>query len=327
MANNKYKVATNLLVSDLIASGSTNSNFYQGFPAYRTTNLAFEKHLTEINYKVSGTDLINSVVAFYRDYQGGGNTNTGSSQADNQANNATYKAYEAYGNTITASDTVPNWCSKIRVIVIGAGGGGGGGGANTNNLRAGAGGGGGGGGLAAGEINVTGGSTYNITLGGCGTGGYYEPDSGDSGYSAKNPVSIATSFYIGQSVIQANCGSAGDGGRGVSSNTNISATSAGGTGSVNTSNVLLYYTKTGNTSIAGNNNNPGEGGTLVSDALLPTLNTNEDQTSNTGQIAQDNDLPGYGQGGVGGLNSSTGNGNGYGGQCGGRSLVRVYFIR
>lgn len=327
MANNNYKIATNLLASDLFASGTTNSNFYQGFPAYNTTNLAFEKHLTEINYKVSGTDLINSVVAFYRDYQGGGSTNSGSSQTDNQANNATYKAYENYGNSITTSGTVPDWCSKIRVIVIGAGGGGGGGGANTNNLRAGAGGGGGGGGLAAGEINVTGGSTYDISLGGCGTGGYYQPNSGAGGYNAKNPVSTRTAFQIGASVLQANCGNPGDGGPGVSNDNNISATAVGGNGSVNVSNVLYYYTKTGNTSIAGNNNNPGEGGTLVSDALLPTLNTNEDQTSNTGQIAQDNDLPGYGQGGVGGLNSNAGNGNGYGGQCGGRSLVRVYFIR
>ena len=55
------------------------------------------------------------------------------------------------------------------------------------------------------------------------------------------------------------------------------------------------------------------------------LNTNQGNAPNDSQINQDEHLPGFGQGGWGGVNAN--NGNGYGGQCGGRSIVRVYFIR
>ena len=64
----------------------------------------------------------------------------------------------------------------------------------------------------------------------------------------------------------------------------------------------------------------------------PTLNTNIDYSSNSNQPAQTNgveinntnDVPGYGQGGVGGWNSN--NNNGYPGQNGGSALVRVYYM-
>ncbi len=325
-------------ISNIIQSGSTISSSYEKFPAYNTSNLAFERHITELGYMVGGIDLCNNIVAYYNDYIGGNwtinnntyngniNTNSGSAQNDNQANNATFKAYEAYGNTVTASGTIPNWCTKVRAVVIGAGGGGGGGGANNDTTRAGAGGGGGSGGVAAGTINVVGGQTFNISLGGCGTGGYYQPNSGSAGYNAKAPSSVATTFTYGSSVIQANCGNPGDGGASTSANSNTSATANGGNGTVNTTNVSSYYTTAGSIGNSGNNANPGESSGITNNADLPVLNTNQGDAPNTQtQINQDNQLPGYGQGGWGGWNANTN--NGYGGQCGGRSFVRVYFIR
>jgi hypothetical protein len=320
-----YTIDTNINVSSIIeAGGSTTTTSYIGFPAYITSNLAFEKHETDFGYKVDGFDLKNSIVAKYTDYIGGGATNTGSAQNDDQPNNSTFHAYYAYGNTVNHSGTIPTWCNKVRVIVIGAGGGGGGGGANASN-RAGSGGGGGSGGVAAGTIAVDGGEEFNISLGGCGRGGFYEKDPGENGYNANNPVSTVTKFTYGSSDIQANVGSAGDGGEGSAGSNNTSNTAAGGNGSANTSNVSSIYTQTGSIGNAGNNSNPGESSGIVNNAAHPALNTNQVNAPNDRQIDQDNELPGFGQGGWGGVNAN--NGNGYGGQCGGRSIVRVYFIR
>ena len=83
-----YKIDTNISVSSIIeAGGSTTTTSYIGFPAYITSSLAFERHATDLGYKVDGTDLKNSVVAKYIDYIGGGATNSGSEQNDNQPNN------------------------------------------------------------------------------------------------------------------------------------------------------------------------------------------------------------------------------------------------
>jgi hypothetical protein len=319
-----YKITTNLPVSDIIAAGGTTSTVYKGFPAYNTANLAFQRHDTNFGYKVTDTDLSNTVEAYYRQYIGGGSTNNGSTQSNNQPNNANLYTYYNYGNTITHSGTIPSWCTKIKVIVIGAGGGGGGGGTNAGSSPAGSGGGGGSGGIAAGEISVNSGTTYNITLGGCGRGGFYEGDYDSNGYNANNPVSTSTSFYIGNSELTANCGAPGDGGPRGSASNEASNEAAGGNGSVNTTNVLWYYTLTGNKGNAGNDGDPGESAGIQNTSNLPVLNTNQGNAI-TNQISQDNQLPGIGQGGWGGVNSNQG--NGYGGQCGGRSLVRVYFIR
>jgi hypothetical protein len=331
MANNNYKIAENILVSDIIAAGSTTTPSYTGFPPYKTANLSFQRHNENFGYKVSNTDLANTVEAFYREYIGGGSTNTGSAQGDSQINNASKYAYYNYGNTITASDTIPSWCTKVRVIVIGAGGGGGGGGTNSQN-HAGSGGGGGSGGLAAGTISVTSGQTYTISLGGCGRGGFYQGSSNSNGRDAVDPVSTVTSFIVGTSIIQANCGGAGKGGPKGDATNEQSGTAAGGDGSVNSTNNLSDahdIKKTGSGGNAGNDNNPGESAGIQNSVNLPVLNTNQgdapNNSSNPAAINQDNQLPGIGQGGWGGVNHN--NGNGYGGQCGGRSLVRVYFIR
>jgi hypothetical protein len=333
-----YKINTNINVSDIIEPGSTNTNSYVGFPAYNTSNLAFERHISNFGYSVSNTDFKDSIVALYNDYYGGNwtnnsstyngtiNTNSGSGQNDNQPNNATYQAYYAYGKTVTASGTIPSWCTKVRVIVIGAGGGGGGGGTNSGN-QAGSGGGGGSGGLAAGMITVVGGQTFSISLGGCGRGGFYEGTANSNGFNANNPDSNETTFTYSasSSVIQANVGGAGDGGpRGEASN-EASGAANGGNGAVNTTNVADYYQKTGSAGNAGNDRNPGESAGITRDDALPTLNTNQGDAPNSSMINQDNQLPGIGQGGWGGINAN--NSNGYGGQCGGRSFVRVYFIR
>lgn len=319
-----YDISTNISVSSIIKAGSTNTNSYVGFPPYNTSNLAFERHAKDLGYKVDGTDLKNSVVAKYTDYIGGGATNSGSEQNDNQPNNSNYYAYYAYGNTVSASGIIPAWCNKVRVIVIGAGGGGGGGGANAGN-RAGSGGGGGSGGFAAGTIDVASGEEFNISLGGCGRGGFYEKDPGESGYNANNPVSNQTTFTYGSSVIRANVGSAGDGGEPAAGGNNTSSTASGGNGFANTTNVNSILLRTGSIGNAGNNSNPGESSGIENNIDYPVLNTNQGNAPNDRQIDQDNELPGFGQGGWGGVNAN--NGNGYGGQCGGRSIVRVYFIR
>ena len=319
-----YNISTNISVSSIITAGSTNTNSYVGFPPYNTSDFAFERHATDLGYKVDGTDLKNSVVAKYTDYIGGGATNSGSEQNDNQPNNPNYYAYYAYGNTVTDSGTIPAWCNKVRVIVIGAGGGGGGGGANAGN-RAGSGGGGGSGGFAAGTIDVASGEEFNISLGGCGRGGFYEKDPGESGYNANNPDSNQTTFTYSNSVIQANVGGAGDGGEPAAGGNNTSSTASGGNGSVNNTNVNSIQVREGSIGNAGNNSNPGESSGIVNTDTQPVLNSNQGNAPNDRQIDQDNELPGFGQGGWGGVNAN--NGNGYGGQCGGRSIVRVYFIR
>ena len=326
MANNNYKIATNILVSDIIATGgSTNTSSYTGFPSYNTANLSFQRHDVSFGYQVNGTDLSNTIEAFYREYIGGGPTNTGSAQNDNQPNNSSFYAYYAYGNTISASDTIPSWCTKIKVIVIGAGGGGGGGGTNATN-RGGSGGGGGSGGLAAATISVSPGQVYDISLGGCGRGGFYEKDPDANGYNANNPVSIITKFAVGGAgLLQANCGGAGDGGERATGNNNTSQTATGGTATISGNGLISSFTSTGSEGNAGNNSNPGESAGITNSANLPVLNTNQGDAPNDRQIDQDNELPGIGQGGWGGVNAN--NSNGYGGQCGGRSLVRVYFIR
>ena len=332
----KYKIQTIIDVSNIVQPGSTNTNSYVGFPAYNTSTLEFERHISNFNYKVGNIDLKDSIVAKYDDFVGGNktinnsvydgniNTNSGSVQTDNQVNDATLHAYYNYGETVTASRNIPIWCTSVKVIVIGSGGGGGGGGTNGGD-RAGSGGGGGSGGLAAGQINVIAGQTFNISLGGCGRGGFYEGGSNANGYNANNPVSNQTTFTYGTSVISANVGNPGDGGERGFYNNETSGTAGGGTGSVNITNVLGYYQNTGSIGNAGNDRNPGESNGITNDSALPTLNTNQDNAPNTGSIDQDNKLPGYGQGGWGGLNADSG--NGYGGQCGGRSFVRVYYIR
>ena len=317
-------------VEDIIRDGSTTSTNYVGFPKYNTSSLSFERHETAFGYKESTIDLANNIVALYKDYIGGGATNSGSAQNSDQANNTTYKAFNKYGDTIThTSESIPAWCTKMRVIVIGAGGGGGGAGAGTAGNDAGSGGGGGGGGFAAGTVVKTSNvNVYNISLGGCGLGGYYEGDSGQDGYEARNPVKVDTKFSYDTSELVANCGSAGKGGAEAVAPNNASGESTGGNASVNTTNITVNAeAKSGNKGGSGNAVNPGEGGTINFSTNYPALNTNQGNAPEANMINQDNELPGYGQGGWGGYSTNNNNRNGYGGQCGGRSLVRVYFIR
>lgn len=333
MANNNYKLkigSSFYPVEDIIRDGNITSNNYVGFPNYNTSTVSFERHETALGYKESGTDLNNNIVALYREYIGGGTTNSGSEQNDNQANNTTYKAFNKYGDTIThTSLSIPAWCTKMRVIVIGAGGGGGGAGAANEDYDAGSGGGGGAGGFAAGTVVKTANvNVYNISLGGCGLGGYYEGTGGEDGYEARNPAELNTTFTYGDSVLSANCGGTGQGGAPAVGSNNTSGESNGGNASVNTTNITVNTaTTTGNKGGSGNATNPGEGGTINFSSSYPALNTNQGNAPEGSMINQDNQLPGYGQGGWGGYSTNNNNRNGYGGQCGGRSLVRVYFIR
>ncbi len=337
MANYKLKIGTTIYgVDEIIKDGASSSLSYVGFPNYDTSALPFECHETAFGYKVNGTDLANSIVALYRDYIGGGDTNSGSTQNDDQANNASYQGFNNYGKTISMKGTIPAWCTKLRVIVIGAGGGGGGAGAATagGGNDAGSGGGGGGGGFIAGTFDkFPNSNVYDISLGGCGRGGYYEGRNGLDGYEARNPDITYTRFIHGNKLFQASCGEPGGGGAPAVASNNQSNTSLGGGVFISTeTGVSDLIKQTGTDGGYGNATNPGEGGIIQYNANYPALNTNQgnapdyNNTTNT-IINQDNQLPGYGQGGWGGLSTNNTNYNGYGGQCGGRSLVRVYFIR
>ena len=328
MANNNYKVATNVLVSDIIDSGTTNSNYYVGFPSYSTSSLTFEKHNTLLGYKVDETDI--NPVAFYRDYEGGNWTvNNTIYNVSGVVNSGDWGHYN-YGNTMTASGTIPSWCTSIRVIVIGAGGGGGGGGANARNgQRTGSGGGGGGAGIAAGTISsVTSGSTYNITLGGCGLGGNRQYEEADAGIAALNPNSISTTFYYGSSVLTANCGGVGQPGPpAAGSGAKTNQANASNVGNTSTTLVNSVYVTSGNIGNKSDDQVPGVGGTINNNSDLPILNSTAiapAQGENT-QLDQ-HVLPPYGTGGYGGWNSNA-HDSGFRGQSGGRSFVRVYFIR
>lgn len=322
---NNYKIATNILISDIIESGTTTSTNYTGFPAYIPTNLSFEKHITDFGYKDSGTDLKTKMTASYIQYEG----------PDSSSTSGTY-----------SSQTIPTWCKRLRVIVIGAGGGGGGGGANINNggTRGGAGAGGGGGGFAVGEIAInTTGQTYQVVVGGRGEGGTYESTDGAGGNNATNPTVTQTYFKLGTTTLMtANVGSWGNGGRSSGADSNTTSNTAGGNGVVNDTNVVLNsVTGSGNEGVYGNNSNPGEGGTInyYDTNTRPTFyygnNGSNVAVNEEGDAPTSNNLfwyeqypnakPGLGQGGWGGNNSN--NDNGYPGQKGGISFVRVYFIR
>ena len=163
--------------------------------------------------------------------------------------------------------------------------------------------------------------------------GGYETTATESGFNGNNPPATATIFTLGDNItiLQANCGAPGDGGASTNQSTNTSNTSGGGSGSVNASNVSSAITIGGNTSNYGNNCAPGSGGKVGVSNNLPLFNLNgpdapQGVSNQTGRSYNlDNELPGIGQGGWGGLNAQTN--NGYAGQCGGRSYVRVYFLR
>ena len=319
---NKYKIATNILISDIIESGgSTTSTNYKGFPAYITTNASFETHNTEFGYKDNGTDLKTKIVASYSTYEG----------PDSHT-----------GSTTSTAQPIPTWCKRLKVIVIGAGGGGGGGGANSSN-RAGSGAGGGGGGFAVGEIAINNtGQTYEVCVGGRGEGGPWETTDAAGGNNATDPTVTQTYFKLGTTKLMiANVGELGNGGRSANASSNTTSNSVGGTGTVNDTNVVLNSaTGTGNEGVYGNNSNPGEGGTInyYDNNTRPTFyygNNGSNVAVNEGDAPANNNKfwdeefpnakPGLGQGGWGGLNAN--NDNGFYGQKGGISFVRVYFIR
>lgn len=323
--------SSNTDVSSLITPGNTTfDNSYSGFPAGVNTTNNWENP-TPLGYEISGVDISNSVKATYTDY------------------------------TSDVTFTPPSWCKNIKIIAIAGGGGGGSGGGNANS-RGGSGGSGAGGALAtitnSNQIYLPG-YIFNVTFGTGGAGGAYQGSGNSYGYWGQQGKSIAiqvtTNFsHPGQS--QGNVVIYGGGGGGAGMKPGVSNNvSQGGqntvvspgnntttpTAGVYDTNFGLYISSSGgNAGSGGDNQYIGAAGIVQNysgNSNPPTLNTNKDYTSindnstngvngqsNNHQINNTNEIPGYGQGGVGGINSN--NGNGYPGQNGGSPLVRVYYM-
>ena len=305
MSNYSYQ---NTSLNTLFASGNTNSNSFTGLSGYATTNYSFENPQAT-GYQVNGTDIANSIIATYSDFVGGASTFNPS-----------------------PTPTIPSWCNQLKVIVIGAGGGGGGGGGQNSNEQGSSGAGGGGGGQVSGVItrgdsnwsNTT--NTFNVSIGGYGVAGAYQSNNNYGGNNATDPAQTYSRFYIGNNnipLLYAYCGSAGWGGVKPSDSNETTSNTGGGYSGGNV-NIIDY--SNGNIGNNGGHYAPGTGGTTnLSTNNSPTLNTNKAPPSQSDKSEMSpNDIPGVGQGGDGGYNSS--NGNGYAGQCGGPSQIRVYFL-
>lgn len=309
-----YK-SKNLDISSIIKSGNTSfNNYYSGFPYGTSTNNNWENP-SHLGYQINGTDIANGIQAPYTDYSS--------------------------NNTFTP----PSWCNTLKIIAIGGGGGGGSGGANTNNQRAGCGGSGGGGGLG---IVVNSGyqqssATYTITFSGAGTGGAYQDNVGDGGYTGNIGTNITINangngFMSNTGSINVYGGGGGGHGPGTSnSNNDSNGGSASSTGGINSYNSSIgttnYSFVSGNAGAGGGNQWVGSSGVVAnynSNNDPPALNSNIDYSSNGNKVQNNNTEinnvpnPPTGQGGVGGWNSN--NNNGYPGQNGGPALVRVYYM-
>jgi hypothetical protein len=299
------------------------SNYYSGFPTGISTNYNWENPST-LGYQISGVDIANSVKAVYTNYSG--------------ANGTSY------------TFTPPSWCNTLKIIAIAGGGGGGSGGANTSNNRAGSGGSGAGGAQAIIVSNISSPQSnfsYNITFSGSGTGGAYQGTSGDSGHWGSQGISIGIGVASSNTALTGSVFIYGGGGGGPGPGTsNSNNNSVGGQNTVissgnnttspiinglqNYNNFLTVTPNSGNSGGGGGNSYIGTAGTITNFTGTnppPPLNTNGNftnvQNNNTG-INNTNQIPGYGQGGVGGWNSN--NNNGYQGQNGGPALVRVYYM-
>ena len=319
--SSNYK-SRNLDIASIIQSGNTSfNNSYSSFPYGTSTNNNWENP-SPLGYQVSGTDIANVIQAPYTNY----------------TSNSTF--------------TPPSWCNTLKIIAIGGGGGGGSGGANkdvnndSNNdgYRAGSGGSGGGGGLG---IVVSSGyqqssATYTITFSGVGTGGAYQDDVGDGGYTGNTGTNITihangNGFLSNTGSIIVNGGGGGAHGPGTSNNNNNSTGGGGGGGGINSYNSSIgttnYSFVSGNAGAGGGNAWVGYSGVVANynnNNGPPALNSNIDYSSNGNKVQNNNTEinnvanPPVGQGGVGGWNSN--NNNGYPGQQGGPALVRVYYM-
>ena len=327
-------VTTNTSVSDILQTEGGTKNFSNliGFPTCVPSSLTFE-HPSTTGYKINNVDIANSICAKFVDY-------TGYSTVDGNT-----------GQTINHTVTIPGWCNSLAVIIVGAGGGGGGGGGQVSGSEGGGGGGGGGGGKVWGSISR--GSTYwfsntntfKVSLGGCGLPGGPQSINDDKGYSATDPDQTSTNFSIGNStqlLLTANAGGPGTGGADPNwTNEYVDGGAAGNYGSSYSYNLVIGAND-GNGGIMGShyqgsvNGDPvnasgGKGGTCnnvwynnAASSDVPVINTNNANPLQTGTTSFEQSIPGVGQGGLGGINSS--NGNGYKGQFGGPSRVRVYFF-
>ena len=315
-------------VHDLVANpGNTIvNNTFVGFPSYVTTTNTWEQP-TELGYKILNNgvyvDIANSIKAKYVDYN--------------------------YSSTAQAI-SIPAWCNKLKIIAISGGGGGGSGGANSgatgenntrNGTRGGSGGSGAGGQLAIMTSKLSNPkdnyNTLNITFNDGGAGGAYVDPNGADGKNGTDGAGV-TIYATSNDYIRLPGGDSGFGGQGTANNNNVSEGGSNNNPAVNVSyngnfsnNLFDVKSSLGNAGGQGGNSYVGAAGTVANytgNTNPPQINTNPDYTNvqnNIDGIDNNNQKPGYGQGGVGGWNSN--HNNGFAGQNGGAPLVRVYFLK
>lgn len=303
----------NIDVSGLVHSGDTNfTDTFSGFPACTSTTNTWEHLSTALGYEISGTDIANGVQA----------------------------KYNQYTSSVTGITPEP-WCRKVKIIAIAGGGGGGSGGANKGNNRAGAGGSGGGGTLAIMTSNNFDQSNYRyaITIDAGGAGGAYQGTEGSDGHSGAqgSKVTITVSSGNNTGTLAVFGGGGGGYGPGTDRGNNNSTGGVNNTAITtslgNLDNLFNVDHTTGNSGSGAGNGYVSAAGYVVNYAAAntngpPVLNLDKDWThiaNNNTQYDNGNQVPGYGQGGVGGFNSN--NTNGYYGQNGGPALVRIYYMQ
>lgn len=252
-------------ISNLIVSGSSNSNTYVGFPSFTAGNNS--QSLGNQNLSIFGGVSNVPVLAKYNDYLGinatGGDFvgNNGWFKAERESykvdaymyllwygdylgNDTTY--YFRAGNTTNYSLTLESNTRLIRCMIIGGGGGGGGGAANNGKPGGGR---GGGGGTIYVELPI--GTVKTLTLG-VGNGGY-----GGLKHSGNDNVGVGWSGGRGGSSYVTYNGETyrAYGGFGGAGGLITTGTTGGGTEVPNTSSANVLYRSNGNGATSSGNNN------------------------------------------------------------------------
>jgi hypothetical protein len=290
----KFKVDGTPL-SDLIESGGNNdTNTFEYISLgtsikYIASSKAFENPKTT-GYKYQGTDIANSIVAIYTDY-----------------------------TVDTTINSIPTWCTQLRIIAIGGGGGGGGGGGDPGGHKSQekgvSGSSGGGGSVVAAYINTQSfAPPYKITIGTGGTGGAYQGEPNQGGYSGDDGNQTTVNYATNTTLLIALGGLNGIGGTDPQSNVNVtSGSGANSNAGTIASGISISYSGIGNGS-----NQAGDAaynsGVTSSTIGTPTWPTEVPTISNN-----------VGNGGLGGINAD--NSNGYAGSDGNDGMVRIYFIK
>uniref|UniRef100_A0A6C0AZZ9 Glycine-rich domain-containing protein n=1 Tax=viral metagenome TaxID=1070528 RepID=A0A6C0AZZ9_9ZZZZ len=231
---------TSCSVSEIFVSGNVSqSPDYQGFKNFMAYNGTVSKQ-SACGYTKNSNDIGPNLSAFFIETfggQGDGGGDPGSPGGTPNGGNS-----GSQGNNGTITYTIPFWCTKMAVLLIGGGGGGGGGGQTSQSYNTGGTGGGGGGGGFSYKVYESTGSypftpgetTITIIAGGGGGGGQggFRDGGHWAGSAGSNGIESSFTFENHGTVLYANGGYNGTGGAGEpgGGNTNNGTQGAGGNG-------------------------------------------------------------------------------------------------